>query len=88
MLGSGSDDLCTVESRKRAFLVHRRCRRMIENTIFFRCEAFSLTSQKDASGHQKGQAQSVDWYLSLLGAQSRFFYGFIRSGFTTTSPIG
>jgi hypothetical protein len=66
MLGSASDDLCTVESRKRTFLVHRRSRRKIENTIFLGCEAFSLTSQNDASGHQKGQAQFVDGYLSLL----------------------
>jgi hypothetical protein len=68
-LGSGSGDLCTAESRKRAFLVHGRYRRKIENTIFLRCEAFSLTSRKDANGHQKGQAQFVGGYLSLLEPQ-------------------
>src|SRR5215831_2768577 len=66
MLGSGSDDLCTVESRKRAFLVQPRNGPKIETNTFLGCEAFSLTSQKDASGHQKGQAQFVDEYLSLL----------------------
>jgi hypothetical protein len=69
MLGSGSDDVCTAESPKRAFLVHGRYRRKIENTIFLRCEAFSLTSRKDANGHQKGQAQFVGGYLSLLEPQ-------------------
>jgi len=67
MLANGSDDLCKTESRKRAFLVHRRNGRKIERTKFLECEASSLTSQKDASGHQKGQAQFVDGYLSLLG---------------------
>jgi len=62
----GSDDLCTVESRKRAFLVQPRNGPKIETNTFLGCEAFSLTSQKDASGHQKGQAQFVDGYLSLL----------------------
>jgi hypothetical protein len=40
--------------------------RKIEKTTFLGCEAFSLTSQKDANGHQKEQAQFVDGYLSLL----------------------
>jgi hypothetical protein len=55
-----------VESRKRAFLVSHRNRRKIQNTNFLGCEAFSLTSQKDVNGHQKGPAQFVDGYLSLL----------------------
>jgi hypothetical protein len=60
------DDLCAVESRKRAFLVSHRNRRKIQNTNFLGCEAFSLTSQKDVNGHQKEPAQFVDGYLSLL----------------------
>ena len=52
--------------RKRALLVHGRNGRKIEKTRFLGCEAFSITSQKDANGHQKGQAQFVDGYLSLL----------------------
>src|SRR5262249_52242563 len=32
MLGSGSGGFCTVESCKRAFLVHRRNRRKVEKT--------------------------------------------------------
>jgi hypothetical protein len=35
----------------------------IGRTTFLGCEAFSLTSQKDAGGHQKGQAQFVDGFL-------------------------
>jgi hypothetical protein len=67
MLANQSDDLCRTESRKRAFLVHHRNERKVEKTTFLGCEAFSLTSQKDASGHQKGQAQFVGAHLSLLG---------------------
>jgi hypothetical protein len=67
MLGGESHDLCSVKSRKRAFLVHRQNKRKIERTIFLGCEAFSFTSQKDASGHPKGQVQFVDGFLSLLG---------------------
>jgi len=37
-----------------------------EHYIFQGCEAFSLTSQKDVNGHQKGQVQFVGGYLSLL----------------------
>ena len=87
MQGNGSDDLCTTESRKHAFLVHRQNGRKIEKTKFLGCEASSLTSQKDASGHQKRRAQFVGGHLSLLEPRWRFFCGFIRSGFTTTSRI-
>jgi hypothetical protein len=66
MLGSGSYDVCGTEFNKRAFLVHRRNGRKIEKTTFLGCEHFSITSQKDVNGHQKGQAQFVDGYLSLL----------------------
>jgi hypothetical protein len=61
------DDLCIVESRKRAFLVQSRNGRKIGKTTFLGCEAFSLISQNDASGRQKALAQFVDGYLSLLG---------------------
>ena len=67
MLGSESHDLCSVKSRDRDFLVHRQNGRKIERTTFLGCEAFSLTSQKDAGGHPKGQVQFVDGFLSLLG---------------------
>jgi hypothetical protein len=49
--------------------------------------AFSLTSQKDVNGHQKGQAQFVGGYLSLLEPRWRFFCGFIRGGSTSTFRI-
>jgi hypothetical protein len=60
------DDPGAVESHMRAFLVSHRNRRKIQNTTFLGCEAFSLTSRKDVNGHQKGQAQFVGGYLSLL----------------------
>jgi hypothetical protein len=60
------DDPGAVESRMRAFLVSHRNRRKIQNTTFLGCEAFSPTSRKDVNGHQKGQAQFVGGYLSLL----------------------
>jgi hypothetical protein len=64
-----SDNLCTVGSRNLGFFLHRQNGRKIEKATFLGCETLSLTSQKDASGHQKGQAQFVDGYLSLLGPQ-------------------
>ena len=38
----------------------------LKTRYFLECEAFSLTSQKDVNGHQKGQVQFADGYLSLL----------------------
>jgi hypothetical protein len=67
MLGRVSDNLCTVESRNLGFVVHSQNGRKIKTATFLGCETFSLTSQKDAGGHQKGQAQCVVGYLLLLG---------------------
>jgi hypothetical protein len=69
MLGRVSDNLCTVGSRNLSFLVHCQNGRKIKTATFLGCETFSLTSQKDASGHQKGQAPFVDGYLSFWGPQ-------------------
>ncbi len=48
-------------------------RRKIKNAIFFLgCETFSLTSQKGVNGHQKGQVEFADGYLSLSEPRWRF----------------
>ena len=76
------------EWRERAFVVSSRNRAQDSKAPhFLGCEAFSLTSQKDANGHQKGQAEFVGGCLSLLEPRSQFYSGFLRSGFTTTSRI-
>jgi hypothetical protein len=48
------------------FLCHIEIGARFGTLHFLGCEAFSLTSQKDVNGHQKGQAQFVGGYLSLL----------------------
>jgi len=48
------------------FLCHIAIGARFRTLHFLGCEAFSLTSQKDVNGHQKGQAQFVGGYLSLL----------------------
>jgi hypothetical protein len=48
------------------FLCHLEIGARFRTLHFLGCEAFSLTSQKDVNGHQKGQAQFVGGYLSLL----------------------
>ncbi len=79
--------LCVVKFHERAFLVSRRNRAQDSRQHILGCEAFSVTSQKDANGHQKGQSEFVGGYLSLLQPRSRFCSGFLRGGFTTTSRI-
>jgi hypothetical protein len=88
LLDRRRDDLCVAECHERAFVVSSRNRAQDSKTPhFLGCEAFSLTSQKDANGHQKGQAGFVGGYLSLLEPHWQFYSGFLRSGFTTTSRI-
>jgi hypothetical protein len=59
------DDRCIVESRG-LLLCQIEIGARFRTLHFLGCEAFSLTSQKDVNGHQKGQAQFVGGYLSLL----------------------
>ena len=48
------------------FLCHIEIGARFKTLHFLGCEAFSLTSRKDVNGHQKGQAEFVGGYLSLL----------------------
>ena len=69
------------------FLCHMETDARFRTLHFLGCEAFSLTSQKDANGRSKGQVAFVGGYLSLLELRLQFYSGFFLAGFTTTSRI-
>ena len=59
----------------------------LRTRYFLECETFSLISQKGVNGHQRGQVEFADGYLSLLEPRWRFQFGFSPSGFTIISGI-